>query len=58
MEIIPLEDQLLIEAYINPRDVAYVREGMPALVKLTAYDYAIYGGLDGVVILVSPDTFT
>ena len=56
MEIIPLEDQLLIEAYINPRDVAYVRTGMPALVKLTAYDYAIYGGLDGVVILVSPDT--
>lgn len=48
MEIIPLEDQLLIEAYINPRDVAYVRTGMPALVKLTAYDYAIYGGLDGV----------
>ena len=33
MEIIPLEDQLLIEAYINPRDVAYVRTGMPALVK-------------------------
>lgn len=56
MEIIPLEDQLLIEAYINPRDVAYVRTGMPALVKLTAYDYAIYGGLDGVVTLVSPDT--
>ena len=57
MEIIPLEDQLLIEAYINPRDVAYVRTGMPALVKLTAYDYAIYGGLDGVVTLVSPDTY-
>ncbi|ENB6579605.1 HlyD family type I secretion periplasmic adaptor subunit [Escherichia coli] len=56
MEIIPLEDQLLIEAYINPRDVAYVRVGMPALIKLTAYDYAIYGGLDGVVTLVSPDT--
>ncbi|ECC3555308.1 HlyD family type I secretion periplasmic adaptor subunit [Salmonella enterica subsp. salamae] len=56
MEIIPLEDQLLIEAYINPRDVAYIRTGMPALVKLTAYDYAIYGGLEGVVTLVSPDT--
>ncbi|WP_109420374.1 HlyD family type I secretion periplasmic adaptor subunit [Proteus terrae] len=56
MEIVPLEDQLLVEAYISPRDVAYVRTGMPALVKLTAYDYAIYGGLDGVVTLVSPDT--
>ncbi|MBN6345157.1 HlyD family secretion protein, partial [Escherichia coli] len=39
-----------------PRDVAYVRTGMPALVKLTAYDYAIYGGLEGTVTLVSPDT--
>ncbi|MCO8052082.1 MULTISPECIES: HlyD family type I secretion periplasmic adaptor subunit [Proteus] len=56
MEIVPLEDQLLVEAYISPRDVAYVRTGMPALVKLTAYDYAIYGGLEGVVTLVSPDT--
>lgn len=56
MEIVPLEDQLLVEAYISPRDVAYVRAGMPALVKLTAYDYAIYGGLEGVVTLVSPDT--
>ncbi|CAD5757982.1 membrane spanning export protein [Escherichia coli] len=56
MEITPLEDQLLIESYINPRDVAYVRVGMPALVKLSAYDYAIYGGLEGVVTLVSPGT--
>ncbi|HAK7697505.1 TPA: HlyD family type I secretion periplasmic adaptor subunit [Salmonella enterica] len=56
MEIIPLEDQLLVEAYISPRDVAYVRTGMSALVKLTAYDYAIYGGLDGIVTLLSPDT--
>ncbi|MBG2802975.1 HlyD family type I secretion periplasmic adaptor subunit [Proteus sp. WDL240414] len=56
MEIVPLEDQLLVEAYISPRDVAYVRTGMPALVKLTAYDYAIYGGLEGIVTLVSPDT--
>lgn len=56
MEIVPIEDTLLVEAYISPNDVAYVRPGMPALVKLTAYDYAIYGGLNGTVTLLSPDT--
>ncbi|PJG85896.1 HlyD family type I secretion periplasmic adaptor subunit [Conservatibacter flavescens] len=56
MEIVPIEDNLLVEAYISPSDVAYVRPGMPAVVKLTAYDYAIYGGLDGIVTLLSPDT--
>lgn len=56
MEIVPVEDALLVEAYISPSDVAYVRPGMPALVKLTAYDYAIYGGLEGTVTLLSPDT--
>ncbi|TCP88808.1 hemolysin A secretion protein HlyD [Cricetibacter osteomyelitidis] len=56
MEIVPIEDNLLVEAYIKPRDVAYVTPGMAAVVKLTAYDYAIYGGLDGVVTLISPDT--
>ena len=56
MEIVPIEDNLLVEAYISPSDVAYVRPGMPAVVKLTAYDYAIYGGLDGTVTVLSPDT--
>ena len=56
MEIVPIDDTLLVEAYISPSDVAYVRPGMPAVVKLTAYDYAIYGGLDGEVTLLSPDT--
>lgn len=56
MEIVPVEDNLLVEAYINPKDVAYIRPGMKAIVKLTAYDYAIYGGLDGVVTLLSPST--
>ncbi|OBX04490.1 hemolysin secretion protein D [Gallibacterium genomosp. 3] len=56
MEIVPVEDNLLVEAYINPKDVAYIRPGMKAVVKLTAYDYAIYGGLDGVVTLLSPST--
>lgn len=56
MEITPLEDTLLVEAYINPKDVAYIMPGMKAVVKLTAYDYAIYGGLDGEVTLLSPGT--
>lgn len=56
MEIIPLEDQLLVEAQIRPSDVAFLRPGLPATVKITAYDYAIYGGLQGVVENISPDT--
>lgn len=56
MEIIPLEDQLLVEAKIRPHDVAFLRPGLPATVKISAYDYAIYGGLHGEVELISPDT--
>ena len=56
MEITPVEDQLLIEAKVKPQDVAFVAPGMPASVKLTAYDYSIYGDLDGVVEQISEDT--
>lgn len=56
MEIVPLDDQLLIEARISPRDVAYIYPGQEAKVKITAYDYSIFGGLDGKVTLISPDT--
>jgi adhesin transport system membrane fusion protein len=56
MEIVPLEEQLLVEAKIAPREVAFLRPGLPATVKLTAYDYTVYGALDGVVELISPDT--
>jgi len=56
MEIVPLEDQLLVETRINPRDIAYIRPGLPATVKLTAYDSSIYGDLKGEVEVVSPDT--
>ncbi|MEM6049302.1 HlyD family efflux transporter periplasmic adaptor subunit [Erwinia sp. P7711] len=56
MEIVPLEDQLLIETRINPRDIAYIRPGLPATVKVTAYDSSIYGNLPGEVETVSPDT--
>jgi len=56
MEIVPLGDQLLIETRINPRDIAYIRPGLPATVKITAYDSSIYGDLPGEVETVSPDT--
>ncbi|MXO67423.1 HlyD family type I secretion periplasmic adaptor subunit [Pelagerythrobacter marinus] len=56
MEIIPLEDQLMIEARMSPRDIAFIHPGQRATVKVTAYDYSIYGGLDGEVATISPDT--
>lgn len=56
MEIVPLEDQLLIEARVSPRDIAFIRPGQPATVKITAYDPSIYGTLPGTVDRISPDT--
>ncbi|TWT18797.1 HlyD family efflux transporter periplasmic adaptor subunit [Luteimonas wenzhouensis] len=56
MTIVPLDDQLLVEARISPRDIAFIHPGQDALVKITAYDYAIYGGLPGKVVTISPDT--
>jgi adhesin transport system membrane fusion protein len=56
LEIVPLEDQLLVEGKIKPSDVAFLRPGLPAMVKITAYDFGIYGGLKGRVELISPDT--
>ncbi|MGK6319258.1 HlyD family type I secretion periplasmic adaptor subunit [Sphingomonas sp. DT-204] len=56
MEIVPLDDKLLIEARIAPRDIAFIHPGQRASVKITAYDYSIYGGLDGEVTSISPDT--
>lgn len=55
LEIVPSEDSLLIEAYIRPSDVAFIRPGLPATVKLTAYDFASYGGLTGIIEHLSPD---
>ena len=47
VEIVPLEDNLLLEARVQPRDIAFLRPGQKVVVKFTAYDFAIYGGLDG-----------
>ncbi|ABI57508.1 HlyD family type I secretion periplasmic adaptor subunit [Alkalilimnicola ehrlichii MLHE-1] len=56
MEIVPQDGELRIEARISPRDIAYIHPGQRAQVKITAYDYAIYGGLEGEVVNISPDT--
>lgn len=56
MEIVPLDDQLLVEARISPADIAFIRPGLEASVKITAYDYSIFGDLRGEVTTISPDT--
>lgn len=56
MQIVPLDEQLLIETRISPRDIAFIHPGQNAKVKITAYDYSIYGSLDGEVATISPDT--
>ncbi|GHH04821.1 HlyD family efflux transporter periplasmic adaptor subunit [Pseudodonghicola xiamenensis] len=56
MTIVPMDDKLLIEARISPRDIAFIHPGQEALVKVSAYDYAIFGGLSGEVVTISPNT--
>ena len=56
IEIVPLEDALLLEARVQPRDIAFLRPGQPAIVKFTAYDFAVYGGLEGVLEHIGADT--
>jgi len=56
MSIVPLDEKLLVEARISPRDIAFIRPDQEALVKISAYDYSIYGGLNGKVTMISPDT--
>lgn len=58
VEIVPLDDTLLIEAKIRPQDIAFLRPGLEAMVKFTAYDYTIYGGLKAKLVQISPDTVT
>ncbi|UVJ45317.1 HlyD family type I secretion periplasmic adaptor subunit [Pseudomonas sp. LS1212] len=58
VEIVPLEDNLLIEAKVRPQDVAFLHPGQPAMVKFSAYDYTIYGGLKARLELIGADTVT
>ncbi|WP_457747313.1 HlyD family type I secretion periplasmic adaptor subunit [Sulfurimonas sp.] len=56
MEIVPSDETLLVEVKIKPKDIAFIYLGQRAIVKFTAYDFAIYGGLEGKVVLISPDS--
>jgi adhesin transport system membrane fusion protein len=56
LEIVPLDDTLLIEARIRPADIAFLHPGQKAMVKITAYDFSIFGGLEGVLEAISADT--
>ncbi|MGX9080679.1 HlyD family efflux transporter periplasmic adaptor subunit, partial [Klebsiella pneumoniae] len=56
MEIVPLEDTLLVEAKVSPKDIAFLRPGLDAVVKITAYDFTVYGGLHGKVEQISADS--
>ena len=56
VEIVPLDDALVLEAKVQPRDIAFIHPNQPATVKFTAYDFSIYGGLDAKVENISPDT--
>ena len=58
VEIVPLEDNLLIEAKVRPQDVAFLHPGQKAMVKFSAYDYTIYGGLAAKLELIGADTIT
>ena len=58
LEIVPLDDSLLIEAKVRPQDVAFLHPGQKAMVKFTAYDYTIYGGLKAKLEVISADTIT
>lgn len=56
MEIVPVQDAMLVEAYVKPSEIAFLEVNQPATVKLTAYEFSRYGGLEGVVEHLSPDT--
>ena len=58
VEIVPTNDKLLLEIKIKPSDIAFIHPGATASVKISAYDYSIYGGLTGKVVNISPDTIT
>lgn len=58
MEIVPLDDMLVVEGRIKPADIAFIHEGQKAVVRLSAYDFSVYGAMDGHVTDISADSFT
>lgn len=57
-EVVPTNDRLVVEARIAPKDIAFLRPGLPAVIKFNAYDFSIYGGMHATVQQISPDTVT
>lgn len=58
MQIVPLEDDLVVEAKVRPADIAFLKPGLQATVKIDAYDYTVYGDLQGKLIYISADTLS
>lgn len=58
LQIVPIDDVLVVEAKVSPADIAFVRTGLPATIKIDAYDYTIYGDLSGTLTYISADTLT
>jgi adhesin transport system membrane fusion protein len=58
MQIVPLEDSLIVQAKLSPADIAFVKTGMQARVKIDAYDYTVYGDLAGKLTYISADTLS
>ena len=58
LEIVPANDELVVEVRVHPQDVAHLKPGLPANIKIDAYDYTIYGSLNGTLTYLSPDTLS
>ncbi len=58
IEIVPLDDRLLVEAYVRPKDIAFLHPEQKVKIKITAYDFSRYGSLDGVIVRIGADTIT
>lgn len=58
VELVPNDDQLIVEAKVSPKDIAFIRNGQPAMLKFSAYDFTIYGGMSAEVKHISPDAIT
>lgn len=57
LDIVPVDTKLLLDARLDPKDISYIKPGLPVTIKFAAFDTAIYGELKGSVVLISPDTF-
>jgi adhesin transport system membrane fusion protein len=58
VEVVPTEGRLVVEAKVSPRDIAFLRPELPAVVKFTAYDFSVYGGMQATLTHISPDSIT